>query len=417
MTAPATATTMTTASDNLLSDASTPPSRHAISPGKIKPRKVDASSAGIANTTSNAIQLGNRKICSTRLVMGTSSRITRHTVTTQHRKCATKCPRRTRHGSWHHEDVSVIVVFDVPVADRNHLPRRHECRRRLYCGRAGPASSRSLSKAPPVRFWLRQQTIPTYELQRRRLHPCKRTCQALASTIAVHRRQSPRRPPHARLRPCVRRPRRRRPLHARRRQRRPRSARPRRRRRPLARPLPARQQPRRRLSVRLRPRRPPQPERLPRRRPRSARPRRRRPRQGRLRPRRPLLARQLLARQQRRRRPRARPPLARLRPRRPLRARPPLARLLPARQQRRRRPPARLRPRRPEQLARLPPARPRPARPLRARPPLARLLPARQRPSGRPSVRPLRARPQSGRRRFARQLLASVLRRASPAVT
>src|SRR5665213_1840280 len=70
ITAPATATMMTTASDNLLSYASTPPSKQAISPGKMNPRNVDASSAGIANTTSNAIHVGSRRICSTRPLMG-----------------------------------------------------------------------------------------------------------------------------------------------------------------------------------------------------------------------------------------------------------------------------------------------------------------------------------------------------------
>src|SRR5450432_556465 len=123
---------MTSASDTLLSNASTPPSRHAISPGKMKPRNVEASSAGIANTTSNAIHVGNRKICSTRPVMG---HIFTYHVSQQHQMLVegvTKCLRSTRHGSWHRVDVSAIVMTDVPVDDRNHLPRRHACRRSLF---------------------------------------------------------------------------------------------------------------------------------------------------------------------------------------------------------------------------------------------------------------------------------------------
>src|SRR5690348_1652015 len=128
MTAPHIAATMTSGSDNLLSNASTPPSRHAISPGKMNPRKVEASSAGIANTISKATHGGRVKICSTTPFMGN---ILTHYVS----RCS------SRHG---HDDEKVeqrrgmVTLRNAismsswyatsPVVDRNHLPRRHVCR-------------------------------------------------------------------------------------------------------------------------------------------------------------------------------------------------------------------------------------------------------------------------------------------------
>ncbi len=67
MMAPKTAATITAQSDTRCWEATTPPSRTAISPGKTNPRKAEASSAGRAKTKDRTSQPGKPRMRSVML--------------------------------------------------------------------------------------------------------------------------------------------------------------------------------------------------------------------------------------------------------------------------------------------------------------------------------------------------------------
>src|SRR5450755_2586960 len=140
----------------------------------MKPRNVEDSSSGIANTTSNATHAGSCKMCSTRPLMPN--------IFTHHRsqECRsdtnacptfTKCLRTMRHGSWHHVDVSVIVV-STSGRRSDYLPRRH--------ARAGEVCS---TKRPDQHVHVHATSLTGQILATSADHPNQRAAKAAIASV------------------------------------------------------------------------------------------------------------------------------------------------------------------------------------------------------------------------------------------